>query len=281
MRLRSATCDPTCCAGWEIKPFKNPGVIYFEGPRADDGTPLVRLVPASGNYRDFPLHVQEIVSALGGVEQRPASEVLRDILSPTCDLVRFRLDSVETRTGTIELGFVGRFIQNLRNLLVFAACGELQRRPFFAHPLRQTIPLVDRWRMRPCQDGSFAVDVEIPLVPPAEPIQVQYEVFPMERLVLISLMDGLGLLQTAIESGQKRSIFSRPASRLNANMCESILGMRPETPDARLEIRVWWSTEWPLSGDALPDKVTFEGKAFEQIDSIGRALRAAGQPQRR
>ena len=117
--------------GWQIKPFQKAGVIYFEGPLADDGTPLVQIVPASGHYRDFPVHIEEIVSALSSVEQRPAVEILRDILTPTCDLVRFRLDSVETRAGTVELGFVGGFVASMRRLLIFAACGELQRRPYF------------------------------------------------------------------------------------------------------------------------------------------------------
>jgi hypothetical protein len=68
--------------GWQVKPFKQGNVIYFEGPLADDGTPLVQLVPASANYRDFPMRVGEIVSALSGIEQRPASEILRDIIIP-------------------------------------------------------------------------------------------------------------------------------------------------------------------------------------------------------
>jgi hypothetical protein len=267
--------------GWQIKPFRKAGVIYFEGPPADDGTPLVQIVPASGHYRDFPLHVEEIVSALSSVEQRPAVEVLRDILTPTCDLVRFRLDSVETRTGTVDLGFMGRFVESMRNLLIFAACGEFQRRPFFPRASRQAVHFVDRCRVRPSVGDGFLMGVETPLIPPADPLQVQNASYPLERRVLTYMMDGLGLLQYAIDSGQKHSIFSRPGGRLNANMCEAILGMRPDSPDARLEIRVCWSPEWPLAADTPPGGVAFEGKAFEQIDSIGRALRNGRGPQRR
>jgi hypothetical protein len=68
--------------GWLLKPFRQPQVLYFEGPQADDGTPFVKLVPASGNYRDFPQHVEEIVHALSNLEQRPAEDILRDILLP-------------------------------------------------------------------------------------------------------------------------------------------------------------------------------------------------------
>jgi hypothetical protein len=266
--------------GWQIKPFPKAGVIYFEGPRADDGTPLVQIVPASGHYRDFPLHVEEIVSALSRIEQRPGSEVLRDILTPTCDLIRFCLESAETRTGTMELGFAGQFLASLRRLLIFAACGELQRRPFFPRPLKPAVQFADRCRIRSAAAGSFLVDVETPLVPPANPMQVQSHAYPLERLVLLSLMDALGLLQRALDSGQTQAIFSQPASRLNANLCEAILGMRPDSPVARLEVRVSWSLEWPVPENAPPTTVAFEGKAFEQIDAIGRALRTDGQPQR-
>lgn len=267
--------------GWQPKPFKQPQVLYFEGPQADDGTPLVQLVPVSGNYRDFPLRVEEIVQALSSIEQRPAGDILRDILTPTCDLVHFRLESVETRSGTIELGFVGPFIQSMKNLFVFAACGELQPQRFFTRALKQAVQFADRCRLRSAPVGSFMVDVETPLVPPANEMQVRLEAYPLERLILLSLMDGLGLLQQAIESGQKQAIFAERGAPLNANMCEALLGMRPDSPDVRLEVRVSWSREWPLPEHAPPTAVAFEGKAFEQIDAIARALRTGTEPQRR
>jgi hypothetical protein len=267
--------------GWQVRPFKQPGVIYFEGPQADDGTPLVQMLPANGNYRDFPLRVAEIVSALSSIESRPAEDILRDIVTPTCDLLQFRLDSADTKAGTMAFGFAERFFSSLRNLLVFGACGELRARPAYSRPFKSAVQFANRCRIRPVPMAGFRVDVEVPLAPPAHEAQVQLKAYPTERLFLLSLMRGLALLQQASETGQLGEALNPPFSRISANLCEAILGMTPGTADARWEVKVNWSKTWPMDGSDQPQVVVFEGKAFEQIAAIAGALRTGNEPRRR
>jgi hypothetical protein len=267
--------------GWRPKPFKDPRVHYFEGPRADDGTPLVQLVPASASYRDFPRRVAEIVGALSTIEQRPVEDILRNIVTPTADVLHLRVESAETRTGTLELGFAEQFFASMRNLLVFAACGELRPQPFYPRALKQAVAFADHCRLRPAPAGSFRVDVETSIVPPANEAQVQLRAYPLERLILLSLMRGLGALQQAIEAGQPGEALKQPARAVNANVCEAILGMKPGTAEVRWEARVSWCPAWPLDDEPPPSVVVFEGQAFEQIDSIGRALRTGNERPRR
>ena len=265
--------------GWEIKPFKRPQVVRFEGPPDDDGHPIVLLMPASEQLSDYSRRVQELVASLAVIEQRPSAEIVRNIITPTCDILHFRLAGAATVTGTLEFSFVGQFFASLRNLLVFAACGEFRPQPFFPRALKQAVHFAEKCRLRPAPAGSFRVDVETPIVPPANAAQVQLKAYPIERLIMVSLMEGLGQLQHSVGSGKTDSVFQH--KRLNANICEALLGMRPEVKDAKLEVGVSWSPTWPIDVQILPSDVAFEGRDFEQIDAIGRALRAGDEPQRR
>ena len=70
---------------------------------------MVLLVPASEQLRDYPLRIEEILNTLSIVERRPVAEVVRNIVTPTSDILHLRLESPDTRTGTLELRFVERF----------------------------------------------------------------------------------------------------------------------------------------------------------------------------
>jgi hypothetical protein len=266
--------------GWQIKPFKRSQVVYFEGPPDDNGNPIVQLVPASEQLRDYAERVEEIVTALSVIEDRPPSEIVRNIVSPTCDVLHLCLDSAETRAGTLGLGFTEQFFSSMRNLLVFAACGEFRPQRFFQRPLKEAANFADRCQLRPAPMGSFRVDVESPIVPPAMSEQVMLKDYPTERLIVRSLMEGLGVLQQSVDSGNTDVFFQQPPRRLNANMCEAILGMKPESSGVKLELSVSWSPTWPLDA-SLPQIIVFEGRSFELIDAIARALRAGGEPQHR
>lgn len=264
--------------GWKIRPFKRPQAIYFEGPPADDGSPLVLLIPASEQLRDYSLRIEEILNTLSLLERRPLPEVIRNIVTPTADILHLRLESPDTRTGTLELGFVESFFSGMKDLLVFAACGQFEPKPFYPRALKQAIQFADKCRYRPALAGSFRVDVEAPLTPPANEIQVQLGDYPIERLVLTSLMQGLGELQTAIDVGQTSSFLEELPRGINANLCEAILGMKPDTSEVTWEVSISWSPAWPVDLASLPQSVRFQDRSFEQIDAIGRALRAGNKP---
>ena len=56
--------------------------------------------------------------------------------------------------------------------------------------------------------------------------------------------------------------------------------MRPESADVRWDASASWSPSWPLD-ERPPEPIVFEGRAFEQLESISRALRSGNEPSRR
>lgn len=263
--------------GWKRKPFPRSEVIRFEGPLDDERRPLVQFVPASERLKDFPLRVEEIVSTLSKIEDRPAGEILRDILTPNCDKLSVRLETAETRAGTVRLDFATQFIENLRNLLVFAACAELDPRRFFPRALKDAVHYANRCLLGGAPAGSFVVQVECPLDPPASPTQVEIGAVPWERRVLQGLMHGLDDVHRAADSGETAALLEPGQWGLNANVCDALLGMRPDTTEVALELTAAWSHSWPIPHDRVPQRVVFDARAFETVGSLGRALRDHGE----
>lgn len=67
--------------GWHPQPYPRPELLVFEGPADDDGQPIVQVLPSSEQMRDFSMRVEEVIAALSILEDRPATNILSDILN--------------------------------------------------------------------------------------------------------------------------------------------------------------------------------------------------------
>jgi hypothetical protein len=79
---------------WRLRPYPGPELLVFEGPPDDDGQPIVEVVPSSEQMRDFLMRIEELIGALSVIEDRPARDVLEDVLAagmgppaPRCETV--------------------------------------------------------------------------------------------------------------------------------------------------------------------------------------------------
>jgi hypothetical protein len=69
--------------GWAANPYPRPELLVFEGPPADDGQPIVQILPASEEADDYRQRLVELISALAIIERRSVSMILDDLLSGT------------------------------------------------------------------------------------------------------------------------------------------------------------------------------------------------------
>jgi hypothetical protein len=67
--------------GWRLQPFPGPELLVFEGPKDDDGEPILQVLPSSERLRDYRMRVEDLIGALSVIEGRPATDILTDILS--------------------------------------------------------------------------------------------------------------------------------------------------------------------------------------------------------
>jgi hypothetical protein len=67
--------------GWRPKPVPRPEVLLFEGPMADDGTPLTQVLPAAEHFSDYRMRMEDLIGTLGALENRYAVEILDEMLA--------------------------------------------------------------------------------------------------------------------------------------------------------------------------------------------------------
>lgn len=67
--------------GWRLQPHPAAELLVFEGPADDDGQPIVQVLPSSEQMRDFPLRTEELIAAVSILEDRPARDIVSDILN--------------------------------------------------------------------------------------------------------------------------------------------------------------------------------------------------------
>jgi hypothetical protein len=85
--------------GWRLQPYPGPELLVFEGPADDDGRPIVQVLPSSEEMRDFNLRVEELIGALGILEDRSPRDILSDILNEE-SAEQSQADAQENGTNT-------------------------------------------------------------------------------------------------------------------------------------------------------------------------------------
>jgi hypothetical protein len=69
--------------GWRLQAFPGPELLVFEGPKDDDGKPIVQVLPSSERLRDYRMRLEDLIGALGVIEGRPAVDIVSDMLAGT------------------------------------------------------------------------------------------------------------------------------------------------------------------------------------------------------
>src|SRR5271163_2051650 len=89
-RLSSlAMKDYLLARGWERASSKRPNVGIFRRPEAEEAEVLL---PLSGDFADLDEAMESAVKEVARFEQRPPVQVLRDLLSPRADRLRFAVE---------------------------------------------------------------------------------------------------------------------------------------------------------------------------------------------
>jgi hypothetical protein len=79
--------------GWKHTPFPRSEFLRFEEPVEVGTEPVVQFVPATEKLTDFPLRVEDVVTTLSRLEDRPVGDILDDILASNVEGIPLSLDT--------------------------------------------------------------------------------------------------------------------------------------------------------------------------------------------
>jgi hypothetical protein len=262
--------------GWVHNPRVSGKTTLYQRPEAPRREQV--LLPLSRDLADFTPRLAEAVAYLAQWEKRPALELLRELLLPEADLVRFTETGPETAAGDVALEHAAALLSGARQVLLASACRVLRPRQA-VHPhlgLPEAAEFLARCRLGPMQRGSFVLSVACPVG--TLPSGGTAGTAPLARQVTLLLMRSLDRLARALEGADVEAVLAAAGDEtvLSANLCEGLLEMTPAGEDAVLTIATQWAKSLPLPTDATPPGVVrLRHDQFGQIERLANRLRAA------
>ncbi|HEU4410456.1 MAG TPA: hypothetical protein VFS43_34695 [Polyangiaceae bacterium] len=253
-------------------------------PRADeaichlsDESEAEAIVPLDPSLVDYGRAMVNVAREVASVEGRPPESVLRDLLRPRHDVVRFALEGPITQAGTIGLLDGAKLVGGAKKALLASACSV--KKPRIYHPrldLAEAEAFVRSCKLGQTEVGSFVLTVEAPLDARARPALGKE---PLGRKAVAHLMRATAFLVEAIRQWGRdatgaaafQTVFELEPD-LSANLCEALVEMMPSDESADLRLRTSWSPLLAPPAD-MPSMVVIDRSMYEAIESVGNELR--------
>lgn len=251
--------------GWTGVDSKRTDVARYmrQTPQGD----VVATVLLDESFGDYRLRMGELAETLSRVEARPLLEVVNDLLTPPGDLLRFRIDSEATESGTLGINQSIELRRALKNLLLSAAHAAIS--PALSYPRlsqQRAVALLDQCRERQSERGSYVASLLVPVQPPVGQLSIDEEFGRRTSRLLF----------TALRASERAA--ADPARLLNArqqgvssNFLDALADLEPVGNRASLEVRVNWLG--PPPEDDFATAIRFPQAAFRHYRQVARALR--------
>jgi len=261
---------------WKAVTGVNGDIAVFHQPQSELHQVII---PTDTTFADYDEAVAEAVRKLADFERRPAREVLEHLLLPPADVLSFREASPDAEAGSLPFQHAVRLIDGTRKLLLSAAHSVLVPRTY--HPRlskSEAEEFVSRCRLGQTDRGSFTVNVACLL---DEQLTLPGTEDPFARQVTNLLLDTLDTLARAADEGGTDQLIDPTRHRgVSANLCESLLMLRPTGDRATLSVSATWSrTRIPTSRSRVR-LVELRQEAFSVAEALAPRLRTVPKPMR-
>lgn len=264
--------------GWK-QASSTPGVssLWLIGSGADE---FEVLLPMREDFRDYALRMGEMLHVLASAEKRSQSQIYRDLLTVTADVIRIRIADPELTDGTLPIEEHAQIAQRARDLVLAAACAATEARSVW-HKRKpaQAMEHVRRVRIGQSERGSYVITVIsriTPLLQAKQPSLFEAD-DPYERKVTQTLATSLKALDRATEQAaltREITAFENAVPEgVNANLCDAVVGLWGGDERQRsLEFTFSWSPTRPVPPESV-QRVAFGSDRLPVIREAGRVMR--------
>ena len=264
--------------GWSSLPGGNGRLTIYGHPSSD----LDQLiVPLSRELDDYGRRMAEVVARLAEKEGRPALQVLKALLLPAADMLRFRVAGSETQKGDLPFEEGLDILLGVKKIVRAAACSAIKPRAF--HPRMSRIEaeqLIQACRLGQTEGGSFTLVLACPLDAVENPAPSPDRT-PFTRKVTSLLMRSVARIVTAVDDGGSDELLKSPEAEpgLSANLCDGLVDMQPRGDDGGLSVGIEWARTLPQTDASLPRGVRLRREHFSFAAELLQRLRPNVAPQ--
>lgn len=243
--------------------------------RSPEGGEVEVQIPLETSLADYDDAILLAVRRLAGFEGRPPELVLRELLQPRRDTLRYALADPALGAGTVDLLTGTSLINGALKSLRASACSVQHPRRF--HP-RMSLTDADTYvrscRLGQTEIGSYVLTISAPL-----DIHDQLEAsdqIPFGRRATTLLLESTSYIARSIRQGEEGRILEDRADAplVSANLCEALVEMMPPDESADLRLSGSWSPLVPPP-KAVVVEILLERSMFESIEQLAQRLRPA------
>ena len=221
-----------------------------------EGRPEV-ILPRTQHLGDYAQIVSQLIAIFARVAEMDEVSLYRDLVTSDRDVIRVRAMGAEA-DGSVSVSAGLDLVRGAHDMLLAAACSLRGARPLYrAGANREAGDYLSRVRLGQTEQGSFAVTMLSPAVPPS--MQPQHPPLeaggipppadPIERRVTQRLADALAVTRRATESvasgGDIGAFYHFVSQGASANLCEA-LDMLVK-PFSELDISLTWARTRPTT----------------------------------
>lgn len=261
--------------GWETAHSRRNDVALFRKPNVRGGEIAIPLDPS---FRDFEARIQDALKIVAATEAMATEDLIRRVLLPDGDLVKWRRDDSAVSAGSLPLDDGIEFYDGAKR--AFLASSHTALSPALYYPRlgkRDAELYVAGCRMGQTEESSFVATFYCPLAPPDESERnAANEHFtattePFGRRVTRLLVEQFVRVVDAVRVRDVEVLTKVAAGDVvvSGNFCEALLQMASPTV-RELGMSVDWSTSRPTRA-ARP--APLRGEDFAIVADLARQLR--------
>lgn len=257
---------------WSQVPSRRDYAAIYRSP---GGGSVEVQIPLDTSLADYDDAMLLAVRRLAGFEGRPPEQLIRDLLQPRCDTLRYALADTTLGTGTVDLLTGTSLLNGATKSLRASACSVQHPRRF--HP-RMSLTDADSYvrscRLGQTEIGSYVLTINAPL-----DIHDQLEAddqIPFGRRATTLLLDSTSYIARSIRQGEEARILEDRANAplVSANLCEALVEMMPPDESADLRLCGSWSPLVPPP-KSVAVEILLDRSMFESIEQLAQRLRPA------
>ena len=261
---------------WRQIEYSNTRLTVFEGPKDDNGKPIILTLPTSNEFIDARERVADAINLLAASERTSPYSIIQKIRSVNRDIIHLRMLISSDAAPSLESAYY--IIQGLRHLIMYSACMEKEPRRYFEQPLSVGTQQVRRCLFGHTFHGSFGYTIETPIPTPPQLHdhhgRSSQARIPVERKVVERITRGFLNIQTAVHKQDPDEISNNYERGLNANMCTALLDMSRGMHGMEMEYSVVWSPRYELSPDLIKiEPIRLEENAYRYLEEATSLIR--------
>lgn len=245
------------------------------------------LVPQDPTFVDYGRRMTEVISALAQFENRNILTLLNDLLLPPSDIIRFVVESADTKNGTASLNAGIDLFIGARKALLASACSVIQPQSFHPRMSRaEAEQFVESCRLG-TEAGSFVASLICPLnAVVSEETIAQTNFFgqikeSFTRKVTLLLVKSADLIVQNIKHDSADQLIKPRMDQpiISDNLCEALISMQPTGDRSLLKIIPTWSRTAPVT-QTIPSVVRIPKEYFPTIEKVAQELRPKEEPKK-